>query len=47
MTYLYLELLALLLLAFLGGCTVAALAVRLLVRRTAEDVTPYTARVPR
>jgi hypothetical protein len=47
MTYFYVELFALLLLSFFGGCAAAGLAVRLLVRRTAEDVTPYTAREPR
>lgn len=45
MATLYAELFVLIVLAFLAGCVVAAAAVRLLVRRTAEDVTPYTARV--
>lgn len=45
MILLYAELFTLLLLAFLAGCGVAAVVVRVLVRQTAEDVTPYTARV--
>jgi hypothetical protein len=46
-TYLYVELFVLLMLSFLGGCAVAGGAVRLLVRRTADDVTPYSSRVQR
>lgn len=44
MTYLYVELFVCLLLSFLAGCALAAATVRLLVRRTADDVTPYSAR---
>jgi hypothetical protein len=41
--FLYAEILVLLLVPFLGGCAVAAAAVRLLLRRTAADVSSYVA----